>query len=114
MLLFRSKILKLDCYLLRYKKDSYAPAHKDAAPDGYIHHRLNIVISLKGVVGGIYREERSFGYGSSVMRAVHPDFSIGKIIRVYKINPSDISHEVTEVKKGTRYVLSIGWLRKRR
>lgn len=86
--------LKFDFYLLKFKTGSVIPKHKDPVAKGK-HFRLNIILQ-NAIQGG--------------------DFICDKII--YKTNqikyfrPDLHEHSVTEIKKGTRYVLSIGWVKK--
>ena len=105
MKLFESKLLKLDSYILKYPKNSYIEFHKDSAPDGYIHHRLNIVI--KKAVGGEFRlvsDNETFRESTKYYR--YGRFNYFK--------PSEQEHAVDIIKDGTRYVFSIGWLRKKK
>jgi len=95
MLLAGSKrfLLPFDLYLLRFTKGAEVPLHKDPIKKGQ-HHRLNVVLK-KATKGGefvctevIWQSER---------------------IKYFR---SDIAeHAVTRVEKGTRYVLSLGWVR---
>lgn len=42
--LFSSKLLKCDCYILRYRPGSFIGRHLDPAVKGYEHHRLNVLL----------------------------------------------------------------------
>ena len=90
--LFVSKQFKFDIYLLKYPVDSYIPSHIDSAIISFHeHHRLNIVL-------------KHAKYGGQ--------FYINKIIqkgRFHYFRPDLVKHKVTKIKKGVRYVLSIGW-----
>lgn len=92
--LIYSELLKLDCYILRYKKGSSIPPHKDEVGQNERHYRLNIVL-WPAKEGGILNCEKS-------------------ILRFGPINffrPDLYIHSVSEVMKGTRYVFSLGWNR---
>lgn len=88
--------IPFDLYLLRFNEGSEIPPHKDEVSDGE-HHRLNIVIK-NAKQGG--------------------EFICNNILwqtKRIKYFRSDISeHSVTKVRKGKRYVLSLGWLRRAR
>ena len=92
--LFESKFLKRDAYLIQYPIGSEARPHKDPSPiEGLGHFRTNVVLipATKGgkfVIAGKARYER-----------------------VQRFRADQYKHRVTEVKEGTRYVLSFGRLR---
>lgn len=92
--LFESKFLKRDAYLLQYPVGSEVKPHKDPSPvQGLRHFRTNVVLipAKKGgkfVIAGKARYEK-----------------------VQKFEASKYKHRVTEIKEGTRYVLSFGKLR---
>lgn len=86
-----------DVYLLKYEKGAYIPIHKDPV-EGREHWRFNLV--LKRSEGGV------FGIASYTIRPRWFFNNRGCLFR-----PDISSHFVTEVRSGTRYVLSIGWLR---
>lgn len=84
---------KWDLYLLRYPVGSGIPRHNDPVPD-HAHYRLNIYLWNAGA-GGIPEHD-------------------GVIVsnRFFTLFRPDINtHSVTEVKQGTRYVLSFGWVK---
>lgn len=86
-------VIPFDCYLLRYPVGSSIPPHRDPAPAGRRHFRLNIVV------------KPSPGGGEFVCERAIIDTERVKLFR------SDLStHSVTRVEGGPRYVLSIGWL----
>ena len=91
--LFESKIFKCDCYLLKYPTNSEVPFHLDKVK-GHEHHRLNMVIN-HAIGGGFYIKDQQIK--SRVIR-FRPDLSL---------------HRVDKVIKGTRLVLSFGWLREK-
>lgn len=92
--LLESKLFKFDIYLLKFPVYSYIDWHVDPSVEGYEHHRLNLV--LKKAEGGVFLK---FGYPETNSR-------------INKFRPDLVRHSVTEVTKGTRWVLSFGWLRK--
>ena len=91
--LFQSAKLRADCWLIYYPTGSYILAHTDSAP-GFKHYRLNIDLRKAKKGGKLKCEE--------------------PIFRFWRFNffRSDRLHFVTEVREGTRLVLSVGWLRR--
>lgn len=85
--------VKIDLYLLKFPEGSEIPEHTDNTDSGR-HFRLNIVL-VRATKGGEFRC-RSPIYESSRIKFFRPDLS---------------PHAVEKVVKGTRYVLSLGWLR---
>lgn len=87
--------LPFDCYLLRFKPGQGVPPHVDQVEDGR-HYRLNLVL----------RQARAGG-----------EFVCDKLIyesrRIKLFRPDIAEHSVSEVTEGSRYVLSIGWVRQR-
>ena len=94
--LLESKRFKFDVYLLKFDPLSDIHAHKDECPDGYSHHRLNVV--LKKASGKFWTEDKECYWTN----------------RIHKFMPSEVVHGMD---RGTRsitgYWLSIGWLRKK-
>ena len=97
--LLESKRFKFDAYLLKYGKGAWIPTHTDPAIAGYRHYRLNIC--LKRAYGGNFY-------------AWHKEVWHWPFQRIVLFRPDVVPHLVEEVIKGTRYVLSIGWLIKER
>lgn len=89
-----SEKFKFDMYLLKFPTGAYLDNHRDKAPEGYEHHRLNIVLN-SGYKGGKFIIKGKAQKG-----------------RIFRFRPDKYTHKVTPVKEGTRYVLSIGWLRR--
>lgn len=85
--------LPFDCYLIRYPHGSAIPPHVDPVGKGR-HYRLNLI--LKSPQAG----------GEFVCAA--PLFS-SRRIKLFR--PDLCEHSVTRVEGGSRYVLSIGWVR---
>lgn len=90
---FSSWKFKCDMHIIKYPKGSHIPAHTDPCDDKYNHYRLNIIL------------KRARGGG----RLILDKFYIRS--RFVFFRPDVTEHEVTEVRNGTRYVLSIGWLK---
>lgn len=89
--IFSSKWLGVDCYLLKYETGSFIPPHTDPV-EGFEHHRINI--ELKRAYGGHC-------------------YIIGRNKRWWRFTyfrPDIQEHWVSMISKGTRYVLSIGWV----
>lgn len=86
--------LPFDVYLLRFPTGSEIKPHVDRVASG-AHYRLNLVI-------------RRAKYGGEFIcaKAIHDSPRI-KIFR-----PDVCEHSVTQIESGTRYVLSVGWIRK--
>ena len=82
-----------DCYLLKYEKGTHIPRHKDPVHVGR-HFRINIEL-WKASKGGIFE-------ASDII------FKIGIVVM---FRPDIYDHSVSKIEEGTRYVLSIGWIR---
>lgn len=89
-----SKRLRLDCYILRYRTGTGIPPHKDPAPAGTRHFRLNIIIWPARKGGELSCE--SYLYRLGPIKFFRPDLA---------------KHSVSPVEEGVRYVFSLGWLR---
>jgi hypothetical protein len=86
--------LPFDIYLIRYRLGSYINPHVDQVDSGR-HYRLNIVLKQS-------KEGGEFVCSSAIINT--------KRIKLFRPDVSE--HSVTEVKKGNRYILSIGWIKK--
>lgn len=86
--------LPFDVYLLRLAEGSGIPPHTDPVTEGR-HYRCNIVIKRAGPGGEFL--------------CASPIFATERIKR---FRPDAREHSVTRVEQGTRYVLSIGWVRR--
>lgn len=93
--ILESKLFKFDIYLLKFPVDSYINLHTDPALPGYKHHRLNIV--LKAPKKG----------GTFVLDGLEQKG------RIHKFRPDIQMHNLNRIEEGIRYVLSIGWLKKK-
>ena len=100
MKLFESKRFKFDIYLIRFPKGSHIARHSDPAPEGYEHHRLNVKLKRADEGGEFIREYKTW------------DFRYAEK-RIEKFRPDIQEHYVTKITKGTRYILSIGWLKEK-
>lgn len=92
---FGFKLFGMDCYLLKFPEKSYVPPHTDPIK-GYKHFRLNIVLK-KADVGGNLHFYKTRCYSRFIL-----------------FRPDAVEHSVSEITRGTRYVLSIGLATKRR
>ena len=86
--------LPLDVYLLRFPTGSQIQPHVDRVESG-AHYRLNLVIQ-RARAGGEF----------ACSNAIHDS------PRIKLFRPDICEHSVSRVDSGTRYVLSVGWVRK--
>lgn len=93
--LLESKLFKFDVYLLKYPVGSYIDVHIDPSPEGYEHHRLNVILK-KPKKGGTFVLDH-----------------VDQTGRIHKFRPDIQEHNLHRIESGTRWVLSIGWLRKK-
>lgn len=93
--LINNQFFKFDLHILKYPEGSQIHPHRDPAKKGFKHYRLNVVLRA-GESGG------HFWCKSPIF----------KTKRIALFRPDIDTHHVTTVFKGTRYVLSIGWLKK--
>lgn len=122
-LVFQSKLLKMDMYILKYPVGSEIDFHKDAVPKGYKHYRLNVVLK-KAKQGGLFITKMStedyvnnapLPTNSREFYSEGKDFAhyvIHHLGRIHFFRPDIIEHAVGRIDEGTRYVFSIGWLRR--
>lgn len=90
MILFiNTRVVPFDFYILKYLKGSFVPEHTDYIPR-YRHYRLNIILR-QPIQGGKFI-------------CHHPIFT-SKWVNFFR---SDRPHSVSKIKKGSRYVFSIG------
>lgn len=84
----------MDALLIRYPAGSSIPDHVDPAPEGFSHHRLNVLLTPTAGSGTLYVEGRPVGMsqGDAVI------FSSGSL-----------THRVDNVEDA-RLVLSVGML----
>lgn len=87
-------VIWFDAYLLKFPEGSHIYWHKDPVEKGEKHYRLNVF--LKSVdVGGKFVCEGKTILNTRFVQCFRPDIQ---------------RHMVTKIEKGTRYVLSIGWV----
>lgn len=96
--LIESKKFQFDVYLLLYPKGSFVSWHRDPAPKGYVHKRLNFII-VRPDRGGQFLKRNKSNVVETKSR-----FSL--------FDASEITHAVTTVKSGQRLSISMGWLRR--
>lgn len=93
MLLCRSLWpIKLDLYLLRFKKGAAIKTHTDPVEAGK-HFRINFILKNAKSGGNFICE--NLIYESERIKFFRPDIE---------------KHSVSKINKGTRYVISIGWI----
>jgi hypothetical protein len=100
-----SKRFNLDLHILRYEAGSSIPYHYDRVGSDYEHHRVNIVV-YPAKVGGEFRYDKFNKFGQR-NKVTH----FGPLVY---FRPDLIGHSVAYIESGTRYVLSIGFLKKRK
>ena len=98
--LFIIEWLKIDCYILKFPKGSFIKTHNDPAPEGYEHHRFNFIF---------WKAKRG---GTFFSRPLHCKNMYPNHNRIIKFRPDIEDHSVSAIEQGTRYVLSVGWLKK--
>lgn len=86
--------LPCDLYLIRYRVGDFVTTHVDPIERGR-HYRLNIELRRAGCGGYFYAYPR--------------DAIVFWRWRVIVFRPDLATHAVTQVKRGTRLVLSFGW-----
>jgi len=90
-----SNRFKFDVYILKYPEGSVIQSHVDKVDEIFEHHRLNIVLK-KAKKGGVFSCNDTAKTG-----------------RIHYFRPDIMKHKVSKIELGTRYVLSIGWLKKK-
>ncbi len=89
-----SQRFRFDCYLIRYRQGAGIPPHRDSAPAGTRHYRLNLILWPARKGGELTCEAYLFRLGP--LKFFRPDLA---------------EHAVSPVEAGVRYVFSVGWLR---
>jgi hypothetical protein len=93
--IIHSSRLKLDMHLIFYPKGSEIKPHKDPAMFGQRHYRMNLEV-WKADQGGVFECAKCLiRFGR--LRLFRPDLEL---------------HSVTKIEEGSRWIFSIGWLRK--
>lgn len=91
--LFESRLLKCDAYLLKYPEGAYIPGHKDPVETGK-HYRCNIFLKQAKDGGQFWADKKILDWP-----------------RIQIFRPDINTHGVSKVIKGTRYVLSFGFVK---
>lgn len=92
--IFESKLLKCDCYLIRYKVGQGVKVHKDEVPY-HRHWRVNVLLKRAKSGGTFFRWTKDL-------------LKFDQQSRVVVFRPDMDSHGVTPVAEGERLVLSFG------
>ncbi len=82
-----------DCYVMRYKRGSRIPKHKDTAFFGSRHLRVNALIQKASEGGRLLIEDVPFSLYERDAYVFRPDL---------------LNHEVTEITEGERYMWTMG------
>lgn len=93
-----------DLVLIHYPEGSYIQWHRDPVPKGLEHHRINVVLKA-GKVGGEFERLVT----DPVFCVMTPEITRARFVR---FRPDIQSHRVHKIVKGSRWVFSIGWVRK--
>ena len=93
MRIILSSYFKFDLYILRFNEGSYIDTHVDPVKAGK-HFRLNIILK-NAKKGGEFVCKNTI-FRNSFINYFRPDIE---------------EHGVTRIYRGTRYVLSIGWIK---
>lgn len=97
---------RFDLYLLRFPEGAHVPFHRDPAPEGFEHHRVNITL-------------RHADRGGLTLIARQPE--LGQLEtpkyryedrRWYRFRPDTHTHMMTSVRSGSVLLLSFGWITK--
>lgn len=87
-----ARMFKFDVWLIKYHEGSKISWHKDPVDKGS-HHRINIEIKKPESGGKFYCLGGFY-----------------KFCRLVYFRPDTYWHMVSEIKRGNRLVLSIGWI----
>ena len=90
-LIAQSKLLKADCYLLRYRKGSYLNPHIDKTDKAHRHFRANLILKQSKAGGDFFCENSIIDWPRLKV------FEAGKY-----------THGITKIEKGKRLILSMG------
>lgn len=82
-----------DLYILRYPTGSSIKPHRDPVP-GKKHYRFNVELKKAKEGGEFTADSYLWRKGRAVL-----------------FRSDEATHQVSEIKKGERYVLSLGWVR---
>ena len=95
MMLLWSRALRMDCCVIRYPIGTCIPPHRDPVSLSDRHYRLNVTLRRAAKGGELICERSILRLGS--LNFFRPDLA---------------EHQVTMIEEGTRYVFSIGWVRR--
>jgi hypothetical protein len=84
-----------DCYVLRYKAGTYNPLHKDDAPFGASHWRINVLLQAPLLGGKLWVDGAYVPMEPGDALAFRPDL---------------LAHAVDYINSGTRLLLTVGVL----
>lgn len=85
--------IPFDVYLIRYKTGDYIAPHVDPVGAGR-HYRLNLILTTAEVGGEFVCKNPIF-----------------ETRRIKFFRPDVSEHAVTRITKGSRLILSVGWIR---
>lgn len=104
LLLATSSFFKFDMYILRFPDGEGIPPHTDPSIENYEHHRLNIFLNSPCVGTGLVKID-----------GPHKRWWND---RIHLFRPDLHTHSMTPVSfiwsRDSLYILSIGWLRKKK
>lgn len=92
---FKPFVFQFDFYLLRFKPGSHIGWHVDPVSKGLQHYRANLFIR-QAKRGGVFKLKGKALVDLPFLQIFRPDIQL---------------HCVTEIEEGTRYVLSLGWVK---
>jgi len=95
LLIQNTFLLPFDCYIIRYREGSEIDTHTDPV-EGKEHHRINIVLKNAEYGGHFWCNDEE---------------SLNIFNRIIYFRPDKFEHSVSKILFGTRYVLSIGWVK---
>ena len=85
--------LPFDVYLINFPQGSRVTPHRDPVPKGR-HYRLNVVLK-EAEIGGTFICKGPLLFEKKRIKLFRPDIQI---------------HAVSKILKGSRYLLSVGWV----
>ncbi len=95
--------VKFDMYLIKFPRWSDIKTHLDDCPEGYEHHRINVLLRRARVGGRFYILDTDAANAKEYMPQ-----------RFMKFRPDLIPHGMTQVTFGSSLWFTVGWLRKQR
>lgn len=104
MLIYQFQRLRCDCYLLEFDPECLIQPHRDPAPAGYDHLRLNIVLRGGGILG-IFLTSDAWHTTRIGRRGFGRRWPV--------LNASGLYHDYENDNCRT-LILSFGWLRRKK